>query len=76
MDRTGSLRRILQVARLTVESAFKPGSAGEGAVAFLLRETGEATVEDLKDRLMRERKRCREAIDDLVSRHAANGGMK
>ena len=72
----GTLRRLLQVARLTVESAFNPSSAGEGAVAFLLRETGEATVEDLKDRLIRERQRCREVIDHLLSRHAVNGDAK
>ena len=72
----GTLRRLLQVARLTVESAFNPGSAGEGTVAFLLRETGETTVGDLKDRLVRERKGCREVIDHLLNRNAANGDVK
>ena len=72
----GTLRRLLQVARLTVESSFNPGSAGEGAVAFLLREAGDATVEDLKDRLLRERNGCREVIDLLLSRNAANGDVK
>ena len=72
----GTLRRLLQVARLTVESAFNPGSAGEGAVAFLLRETGEATVEDLRDRLIRERNDCREAVDLLLSRNEVDGDVE
>ena len=68
-----TLRRMLQVARLTVKDTFEPESAGEGAVAFLLRETGEESIDCLKERLSRERRDCRTAINLLVNRLAAAG---
>ena len=51
---------------------------GHGGVAIpiLLRKTGEAMVKNLKDRLVRERKSCREVIDHLLNRYAANGDLK
>ncbi len=65
-----TLRQLLQVARLTVDSTFRPEEAGEGAVAFLLRETGEADTGALATRLQKERRMCREIIRRVIDRNS------
>lgn len=63
-DSHATLKTILQVARLTSGGEFNPSEAGKGAVEFLLRETGEATLDRLRARVADDRR----AVEDIISR--------
>ena len=64
LDSYALLRKVLQVARLTVDGRFRPESAGVGASELLLRETGECSIGSLAQRLEENRSSC----DKLISR--------
>ena len=68
-----SLRQLLQVARLTVEHTFSPATAGEGAVSFLLRQTGQDNIRELEQLLRCQRAECRSAIDSFLDRNSGRG---
>ncbi len=62
----GRLRRIQQIGRLLVEGALTPETLGQGGQALLLAETGEKSVEDLKNRLEIAREAVRYVIDRVL----------
>ena len=68
-----ALRQLLQVARLTVERTFSPATAGEGAVSFLLRQTGQNNIRELENLLRCQRVECRSAIDSFLDRNFGGG---
>ena len=58
--------RVQAASRLLTEGALDPDKVGEGGRRFLLRETGEETIESLVARLAETAERAAAVIDDVL----------
>lgn len=58
---------LLQAARLLTDKPLAPETLGEGAVAFLLRETGAETLDGMQARLVEATGRAAEIIDTALA---------
>jgi glutamate-ammonia-ligase adenylyltransferase len=58
--------RVQAASRLLTEGALDPDKVGEGGRRFLLRETGEETIESLVARLTETAERAAAVIDDVL----------